>query len=95
MHCHAQCETFFSLLIFVVQNMHAAEKKKRNQITSQILRKVATMYSSPFSLLNGMDSQTELPALSLPKCMQVGGEERLDPEWLSWFPVEAIIFLER
>lgn len=94
MHCGVQCETFFLLLIFVVQNMHAAEKK-RNPITSQILRKVATMYSSPFSLLNGMDSQTELPAVSLPKCMQVGGEERLDPEWLSWFPAEAITFLER
>ena len=25
----------------------------------------------------------------------MGGQERLDPKWLSWFPAEAITFLER
>lgn len=42
------------------------------------------MFPSPFRLLTeAMESQTELPVLSLPQCKQVGGEERLDLKQVS------------
>jgi hypothetical protein len=51
--------------------MHAAEGK--NPITSQILIKVATMYSCPFRLLTeGMDIQTDCPC-PVSGIVQAGG----------------------